>query len=186
MDKQPGQDLFLSLRTTLDEDLKATGFAPDRSPPGREPRVPRELRDLDNYSLKGLYDEFLAYYDYLSDQIAQDNGYSLIGKARLELMAATASRKAQADKSLTNADARKAFVETDQELLGAKRDYVYFKARLQTQRERRDKISKCMERIGRELWFRAQDTETSSFLPRAKRHESGTSAPNRFKRAPDE
>ena len=149
------QDLFLDLRKTLEEDLRATGFSPDREPPGEEPRIPQGLKDLPNEDLKSLYDTFLAFFEYISDQLAKASSYATISKARLESVAADATLACVRDKQLTNADLRKAFV--IKASVGAKRDYVYFKAQVDVHEARLRKISKSMDRLGRELWFRAQD-----------------------------
>jgi len=149
------KDLFLELRETLEKDLRATGFAPDREPPSEEPRLPAGLKDLPNEDLKELYDDFLAFFEYLSDQVAKASSYMSVSKARLEAVTATATLASAKDKKLTNADLRKAYVVTA--CLGAKRDYVYFKAKVDVHDARLRKISKSMDRIGRELWFRTQD-----------------------------
>lgn len=149
------KDIFLELRETLEKDLRATGFSPDREPPGTDPAIPRDVKDLPNESLKGLYDEYLAFFEYVSDRLAQASSYASISKARLEQVAAEATLASVREKSLTNADLRKAFV--TKACVGAKRDYVYFKAQVDVHEARLRKISKSMDRIGRELWFRAQD-----------------------------
>jgi len=89
--------------------------------------------------------------------VAQDSCDATISKARLDLKTAEASQRAASDQRLTNADMRKASVDTDPGVIGAKRDYIYFKGRLSVQEDRKKKISKCMDRIGRELWFRTQN-----------------------------
>jgi hypothetical protein len=156
-------DLFLDLRETLKEDLRKTGFSPNADGgPGEEPKIPTDLSSKTNDFLKTLYDEFLSYYAYLTDQVAQDTCDATVSKARLEFKGAQAALKAATDPRLTNADMRKAVVETDAETLGAKRDYIYFKSKLAVQEDRKRKISKCMDRIGRELWFRTQDESEPS------------------------
>lgn len=160
------KDIFLELRETLEKDLRATGFSPDRDPPGTEPVIPEGVRDLPNEDLKRLYDEYLAFFEYVSDRLAQASSYASISKARLEQVAAEATLSSVREKQLTNAELRKAFV--TKACVGAKRDYVYFKAQVDVHEARLRKISKSMDRIGRELWFRTQDdtNQVSNFSSR--------------------
>ena len=144
---QEKKDLFLALRDTLEEDLKRTGFNPDTNPPGREPRIRGSVAALKAPELKEMYDEFLAFYDYITAQIVTDIGFEVVSKARLEHVQASVTLKAHADSSLKNAEQRKTFVYNDPAYLGAKRDYTYFKGKLAMQQERRDKYKRAMDRI---------------------------------------
>ena len=162
---QKKKDLFLELRGTLEEDLKRTGFDPDTNPPGKEPKIRGSVSDLDAPNLKKLYDQFLAFYDYITDQIATDIGFVMVSKARLEQVHAQALLRAQGDSSLKNAEQRKAAATTDGTYVGAQRDYTYFKAKLAMQQERRDKYKRAMDRIGRELWYRTQDDSQEFYTP---------------------
>lgn len=159
MTQRKKSDLFLELRGTLEEDLKKTGFNPDSNPPGTEPKIRGAISDLSAPALKKLYDEFLAFYDYVTDQIATDIGFVMVSKARYEQVQAQTTLRAHADNSLKNAEMRKAFVSVDPTVVGAQRDYTYFKAKLAMQQERRDKFKRAMDRIGRELWYRTQDEQ---------------------------
>ena len=150
-----GSDIFLDLRTTLEEDLRTTGFSPDREPPGEEPKIPHGLKYLPNEDIKGLYDSYLSFFEYISDQLAQASSYATISKARLEFIAAESTLASVKEKNLTNAELRKAYV--TKACVGAKRDYVYFKAQVDVHEARLRKISKSMDRLGRELWFRSQE-----------------------------
>ena len=177
-------DLFLDLRDTLEQDLRATGFSPSKEPPDKEPTIPKGLSEKPNEFLKSLYDEFLAYYVYLTDQVAQDTYYAAVGKARLELKIAEATKRISTDVKLTNAEHRKSAIVTDHEVLGAQRDFTYFKSKLSVQEDRKRKISKCMDRIGRELWFRTQtehEPQVDFFKPITKAPES-PHFPGAFKR----
>tara|TARA_Y100000310_G_scaffold315809_2_gene366810 strand:- start:2714 stop:3286 length:573 start_codon:yes stop_codon:yes gene_type:complete len=167
---QKEKDLFLELLGTLEEDLRKTGFDPDSKPPGREPKIRGSVSDLDAPDLKRLYDEFLAFYDYITDQIATAVGFVMVSKARLEQVHAQALLSAHADTSLKNAEQRKATAVTDVTYVGAQKDYTYFRAKLAMQQERRDKYKRAMDRIGRELWLRTQDDGPNEFFkPAAKK-----------------
>ena len=152
-------DLFLGLRNIIEQDLKDTGFNPDSEPPSKEPRFPRNLSKLETAEIKELYDDYMSWYEYLTDQLSQDQAFQTVSKARLDTVWAEATKRVAKNKDATNADLRKAFIQTDIEYLGAFQDYTYFKSKVSVQSERRDKIKRSMDRIGRELWFRTQDSE---------------------------
>tara|TARA_B000000460_G_C21533196_1_gene401850 strand:+ start:434 stop:982 length:549 start_codon:yes stop_codon:yes gene_type:complete len=170
--QQNKKDLFLELRGTLEEDLRSTGFDPDENPPGKEPKIKGAISSLDTPELKDLYDSFLAFYDYITDQIATDIGFVMVSKARLEQVHAQASLKAQADSSLRNSEQRKMTAIVDPTYVGAQRDHTYFKAKLAMQQERRDKYKRAMDRIGRELWMRTQDGSPTEFFRPAPKPET--------------
>tara|TARA_B100000886_G_scaffold340104_1_gene307933 strand:- start:946 stop:1455 length:510 start_codon:yes stop_codon:yes gene_type:complete len=152
-------DLFLSLRGIIEKDLRSTGFAPDKEPPSKEPRFPRDLSKMPTDKIKSLYDDYMSWYEYLTDQLSQDQAFLTVAKARLDTVWAEATKRVAKIKEATNADLRKAYIQTDVEYLGAHQDYIYFKSKLQVQTERRDKVKRSMDRIGRELWFRTQDEQ---------------------------
>jgi hypothetical protein len=169
--QQKKKDIFLELRGALEEDLKSTGFDPDKNPPGKEPKIKGAIGNLDITELKDLYDSFLAFYDYITDQIATDIGFVMVSKARLEQVHAQALLKAHTDSSLKNSEQRKMTAVTDPTYVGAQRDHTYFKAKLAMQQERRDKYKRAMDRIGRELWMRTQDSSPTEFFKPAPKPE---------------
>ncbi len=150
-------DLFTSLRGVIEADLRKTGFCPDTTIPSAEPRFPSNLSKLDTAKVKEIYDDYMSWYEYLTDQLSQDQAFLTVAKARLETVHAEATKRVAKNKEATNADLRKAHIQTDLEYLGALQDFTYFKAKEKVQSERRDKIKRSMDRIGRELWFRTQD-----------------------------
>ena len=150
-------DLFTTLRGIIEQDLKATGFSPDSEPPSKEPRFPRTLSKMGTPEIKELYDDYMSWYEYLTDQLSQDMAFLTVAKARLDTVQAESTKRASKCKEATNADLRKAYIQTDIEYLGALQDHTYFAAKKVVQSERRDKIKRSMDRIGRELWFRTQD-----------------------------
>jgi hypothetical protein len=155
-------DIFLDLKTTLEKDLKSTGFSPDRKPPlEKEPKIEANLSRVETEGLKDLYDQYLIFYSYLTDQITRCIVFFEVTKARHVQKHAEAMKKAHTNKNLTNADLRKACVETDVIYLNAKRDFLYFKQMLAAHEERRRKMSKSMDRVGRELWFRTQSDSSA-------------------------
>ena len=154
-------DIFLALKGKLERDLKATGFSPSKDPPKEtEPVIDKVLSKCTSTELRDLYDEFLMFYNYITDQITRCLCFLEVTKARQSQHHAEAMQEAHISKKLTNADLRKAYVETHGSYLAAKRDYLYFKQLLSAQEERRRKISKSMERISREIWLQTQEPDT--------------------------
>ena len=155
------EDPFIDLKEVIEKDIAATGFYPKENPPGREPTISGGLENKSKAELKNLYDQFLAYYEYVTDDITRLIGYVSVTKVRLDHASAAAVRRAHANPEYTNADLRKAGATTDPVYVEAQKDNLYFKTLLNMQEERRRKFSKCMDRLGRELWFRTQDDSKS-------------------------
>ncbi len=150
------QDLFLGLKEQLDADLEETGFRVQRRKL-IEPRVPTPIRTQSRDSLKDVYDQLLTYYDYLTDLIVGDTRGLAVAKGRKDDVLALASARVYNEKAHKNAGARQAAVDSDGEVRLAKRDLTYFTTRVKSHTERRDKIKRWMDRVGRELWLRTQD-----------------------------
>lgn len=151
-------DSFVELLDILEDDLEETGFSPGANPPSKEPVFPGSLTGKTVDDLKTLYDELLSFYGFLTDKIVMTSGHYVISKARLEQQFAEATKKVLQSK-LSNAEARKAYIETEEHYVAAKRDYTFLKATMTTLEERGDKIKRFMERLSRELWWRNQDGE---------------------------
>jgi len=159
----PKSDGFFELIGALEQDLLDTGFVFSKDPPGLEPRVPDNLSTMSREELKKLYDRFLAFYDFVSHNIVLDLGKQWVAKARLEHVEADSIKRNTAfKKDLTNAELRRAVVELDPAFVEASKDYVYVKARLTMNQQRIDVYKRAMERIGRELWLRVQDSEIAN------------------------
>ena len=152
---------YLDLIDRLEMDLRDTGYDSSSNPPGSEPRVPSGLSTMPKVELKELYDRFLSFYDYISHVIVNDIGKQYIAKARLDTVEATAFLKTANRKDLGNSELRRASVEVDPDYVGANKDYVFIKARLAMSQIRVDVYKRAMERLGRELWYRSKDDDTS-------------------------
>lgn len=148
---------FLELKDRLEKDLKATGFNPANNPPSVEPSLPAKLSVLTDDGLRDLYDDFLKYYDYLTDQITRCEVYLGTTKERAAAIYAAIKLEAAQDDRFKNAEARNSFVDVHPAYLAAMQDYLYFKQFHAAQEERRKKISKSIERVSRDLWGRSQD-----------------------------
>ena len=160
---------YLKLRTQLEKDLKKSGFIPASEPPCEEPYIQGNISDMSEKSLKDMYDKFLAFYDYLTDLITHQEVYLHTTKERSDTIYAAIFLEAMKDKALSNAEARKCFVQIHPAYMVAKHDYLYCKQYHAAQEERRRKISKSMDRLYRELMLRAQRDSPSEAFPAAER-----------------
>ena len=156
-------EAFVKLKETLINDLGKTGFKPQSTPPSEEPRIRRKVSRMTAPELKDLYDEFLAYYDYLTDQITKWEIYLGTTKEMADTVHGAVLLEIHKDKDLKNAELRKAAVATHPAYLAARKDYLYVKQMHSAQDERRKRISKSMDRIYRELMLRTQDDAGRSF-----------------------
>ena len=154
---------FKKLRDQLIDDLGKTGFSPQTSPPCSEPRLQDKVSRMTEHDLKDLYDEFLAYYDYLTDQITKWEVYLGTTKEMADTVHGAVLLNVHKDKALKNAELRKAAVAVHPAYLAARKDYLYVKQMHSAQDERRRRISKSMDRIYRELMLRTQDDSNRSF-----------------------
>jgi hypothetical protein len=149
-------DVFMELRSSLEQELERTGYRSPDGPPFAEPEMPRRLRELTTDQTVDLLDDFQSFYNYLSDEITNVLTFEGAIKARVDLQYATVKMEVLQDKSLTNEASRSAAIETDPRYLSAMRDYLFFKQSHAQLEERRRKISKSLERLYRELIYRDQ------------------------------
>ena len=154
---------FVKLKETLIADLSKTGFKPQVTPPCEEPRLREKVSRLTEHELKDMYDEFLSYYDYLTDQITKWEVYLGTTKEMADVVHGAVLLEVYENKILKNAELRKAAVVVHPAYLSARKDYLYVKQMHSAQDERRKRISKSMDRIYRELMLRTQDDTGRSF-----------------------
>lgn len=145
---------FVDLGKKLAANLAATGFAPAKAPPFVEPHFPSVLSELSLDEVKNLYDRFISFYDYLTDQITNLELYLKTTEERADTVAAAITLEAATRKELSNAELRKAFVQTHGAYLVARSDHLYTRQMHGAQDERRKKISKSMSRLGQEIFVR--------------------------------
>jgi len=177
-------DNYAELGAMLENDLGATGFETKKAPPCEEPNVYGGVSKLDLSELRDLYDRYLAYYDYVTDQIARLEIYRKTTEKRLELVHADLTLRAAENSKLTNAELRKAFVITSEVYQAAQQDYLYFKQMLAAQERRYRKFSKIKEDVSRELWTRTQGTPAHS--AQDTREERKFYAKNMFRKVDDD
>jgi len=147
--------VFTDLSNEVDQELINTGFAPANSPPGTEPHLPTNVSSLPLERVKALYDEFLEFYNYISDRITVGSVPLGLTKDAASVVEAEVVLLAHSKKSeYPNADLRKAFVTSHPALLAAQKDHAFFKQLLGAQNNRLKKLSKSMDRLYRELMIR--------------------------------
>ena len=95
---------FLELREQLETALLNTGFSPKANPPSKEPKVVGSLSDASDKELKDLYDSFLAFYDYLTDELTRCEIYLETTKERADTVHASIVLEANTQKELTNSE----------------------------------------------------------------------------------
>ena len=126
------------------------------SPPCEAPNVYAGLSKLSLSEVRDLYDRYLAYYDYITDQVAGLEIYQKTTEKRLEKVHAHLTLLAAENKKLSNAELRKAWVVTNETYQAAQQDHLYFRQMLAAQERRYRKLSKVKEDVSRELWSRTQ------------------------------
>lgn len=152
MEKHPLDEI----RDTLEEDLHATGFSPQANPPGAEPRFPAEAATRTTEQLRQLYDDYLAFYEYLTDRIIELMTFLGPSQAKLQQEKAAATLEVASNKAYSNAELRDAAVTTNPRVRACVEEVTYYKTLLESQEERRRKMSKAMERLYREIYLRTE------------------------------
>lgn len=157
MENQPEQadlDKYDQLRGMLEQDLANTGFNPEREPPGLEPRLPKGVSSLPQDQLRAHYDDYQAFYEFLTDQLIRILPHLETNRERAKTTLAAVRGEVLANTALTNKEARDSAIETDERVTGTRIRVVYLETLQAAQEERRKKMSKAMERLYRELMLR--------------------------------
>ena len=144
------------VRDTIEADLHSTGFSPLESPPGKEPKFPKEATSLSTEKLRQLYDDYLSFYEYLTDKIIQTLTYLGPAQAKLTVEKHKVTLEIGSNKAYGNAEMREAAVGCHPTVAELGVDVTYFKTLLEAQEERRKKMSKAMERLYREIMVRTE------------------------------
>jgi hypothetical protein len=149
-------DIFVALNEALNKKMKDIGFEPEEEPPGDIEKYDlANISEMEDKDLKVMYDKYLAHYAFLSDQITSTELYLGTAKERantvkLELVKEVTRKGSEASRAYSNAEGRKAWVETHPAYLMATYEYLYFKQLHAAFEEMRRKTSKIMERVYRE------------------------------------
>jgi hypothetical protein len=166
---------YLDLKDSMEEDLSRSGFNPAKAPPGKEPKAPTNFSQLGPDTLRTLYDQYIAFYEYISDEITRLEVYVRTTSERTSLIHSHLVLEAMRNKkTLSNAEVRKAWVETQPAYQQALQDSLYFKQMLNAQEQRRRKMSKMMERVYWEIWTKTHPDQADRHVPddvRAGHHE---------------
>ena len=148
---------YLKLRDSMEADLRKSGFNPSTDPPCREPDISSGVSSLSPDTLRELYDSYLAYYDFISDDITRLEVYLRTTEKRASIVRAhIVLESAQHKKELSNAELRNAWVEVHPSYQAALKDHLYFKQMHAAQEQRLRKMSKAMDKVYWELWSRDQ------------------------------
>lgn len=150
-------DDYLRLRDSMESDLRKTGFDPKVDPPCKEPSISRGVTGLAKDELMELYDSYLAYYDYISDEITRLEVYLRTTEKRASVIKAHLTLEAsKRKKELSNAELRGAWVEVHPSYQSALQDHLYFKQMHDAQEQRLRKMSKAMDKVYWAMWARDQ------------------------------
>ena len=123
MENQPEQadlDKFDQLRGMLEQDLANTGFNPEREPPGLEPRLPKGVSSLPQDQLRAHYDDYQAFYEFLTDQLIRILPHLETNRERAKTTLAAVRGEVLANTALTNKEARDSAIETDERVTGTR------------------------------------------------------------------
>lgn len=168
MEDQPeeqAKDRYDLLLGMLETDLANTGFNPEKEPPGLEPRLPKGVSSLPQSQLRAHYDDYQAFYEFLTDQLIKILPHLETNRERAKTTLATVRGEVSANTALTNKEARDSAIETDERVIGTRVRVVYLETLQAAQEERRKKMSKAMERLYRELMLRTDQHTPAPPMP---------------------
>ena len=151
--------MYSALQLKLEEDLKATGFNPKKAKPCEEPAI-NAVSKMSDEKLLELYDQLIAYYDYLSDQVTRLAIYVKTTKERMATVKAAVILDMPKGE-YKNAELRLSYVQTHPDFLTSQQDYLYFRQLHDAQENRLKKFSKLQIRVTREMWFRVGPADES-------------------------
>jgi hypothetical protein len=152
--------IFEVVRDKLEKSLGDTGFDPAPEPPSEEePKITTSIARMSEEDIGELYDDFLKYYNYLTDEITRCEVFLKTTQYKLKAMEAELKLHANSHSKslgLSNVELRTAWVESHSLYLSCLHDYLYFKQLYAAQDQRRKKMSKSMDRIWRDLTLRRE------------------------------
>lgn len=157
---QPLLDNLDLITAAVEADLLATGFVVRSDSAETEPKFPKELSKLPLEEVKTWYDRYLAFYEYLTEQIIQFSSQLAISEAKLTTLRALKSAELlRADKTrYSNAAFKEEALLCDNDINEAYSAALYNRMMLDAQEERRKCMSKTMDRIYREINLRTGDS----------------------------
>ena len=147
---------FNRVQQLIEQDLLDSGFNSSQNPPGKEPALPAQVGTMSLQELRDLYDAYLAFYEYLTNQLVQLIPKLAVVQEQLIYKEAKARLRIAKDKEFTNEALRDAAISIDDKVLDARLEVRTINGIKQAQEERRNKMSKTMERLYRELVLREQ------------------------------
>lgn len=146
---------YADLTTLLETDMRMLGFDATRQPPGEEPTLKKGADSLSLPDLKAAYDEYLAYYDFLTTQRIRFATKLLVCQARLDHAQAMATLQVARNKEVySNAELRDAAVRVEPAVVSASTEVLYLRGMRDSLEERRHSMTKTMDRLYREIMLR--------------------------------
>lgn len=151
----PVEDVSVVTKMILTE-LGRTGFRMNRGKVDAEPPLfPRSLKSVPDEDVADLLNQALSAYQVLSSELVSANSYKIGCKIDLDKAKRDASRRANADDRLKNAEARKAAVEEDELVETLTAAHEILRGVVSGHERRLRTASKIIERCENELTTRS-------------------------------
>jgi len=163
----------------LEDDLIKTGWQAEPGESPGEPDWPGKLSDLSTQEIKDSYDMYLAWYNYLSNEVGRVAVKIRTAKEWAKLVEAEVNLVSNTLSELSNAEIRKSWMLTHPAYMHARSEFIYFKTRYEEQEARIAKCKKNMSRLNRELWDRSQKKDGDVALFSADEIEESAAAKHR-------
>ena len=139
----------------LEQDHASIGLVP-RDRLIAEPQLPESISTLPPDQVKELYDQYLAYYDFLTEQlIFREIGLGVAG-SNLRHVEAVVLLRVSALPGKSNKDVRDASVLVDLDYRDANEHFAIVSGYVKAVSEKRNVCSKIMDRLYRELMLRSE------------------------------
>lgn len=145
--------MILQARDRALRDLQGMGMA-ENQVEQLEPAVPEKLEPLGDSDLRRLYDELLRYNSFLINRMARLRVYKTAASNINEHVSAELTLAASREKSLTNAELRKAWVTSNPAMVSAIAEKDYFTHLYSALSDKKDAIRYVLRRVYQELFFR--------------------------------
>lgn len=135
-----------AIAAAIQEDLRNTGFVAPQAPPALEPLITRPISTMSAGECRVMYDECLAFSEYLTGVLVQLASFYRPAKHKLEVSRA----KLKLEHTKLANDLRDARVIVDTSDQAA--ELMYIATMMDAHEERRKKLSKIMERLWRQIY----------------------------------
>lgn len=161
---------FSDIKSRMDNELAKQGFAAEEpSPVGEPPKIKSHLTKKKSSQLRDMYDDLMAWYDYLDGEAIRNSTQLATAKKKLKIVDAELIlyvNKFSDTLGLSNAEQRAAWVERHPLHIVVSKDILFFSEMAAANDSRKKKISKSMERIWREITARKEVPKYNGPMPR--------------------